>query len=182
VDRLFESLVSSYSTVTDAAFNAALVAGVGTNTAVLASFSADPTATYAAILAGVQAIGTDTKRAADRLIVGSEAFYELLANLDSEDRPLINAFAPVNAVGIATGNAWNFDYAPGLAGIFDPHAAAASALIAWSGAAASLEVPLPRLSVSKVEFASMDLGIICLFSDAILYGGNTGGLYSLTAA
>ena len=182
VDRLFESLVSSYSTVTDAAFNAALVAGVGTNTAVLASFSADPTATYAAILAGVQAIGTDTKRAADRLIVGSEAFYELLANLDSEDRPLINAFAPVNAVGIATGNAWNFDYAPGLAGIFDPHAAAASALIAWSGAAASLEVPLPRLSVSKVEFASMDLGIIGLFSDAILYGGNTGGLYSLTAA
>ena len=182
VDRLFASLVSSYVTVTDAAFNAALVAGVGTNTAVLASFSASATATYAAILAGVSAISADIKRPADRLIVGSDAFYELLALLDSENRPLINAFAPTNAMGLASGNAWRFDYSPGLQGIFDPHAAADSVLIAWSGAAASIEVPLPRLSVSKVEFASMDLGIIGLFTDAIEYGGNTGGLYSLTAA
>lgn len=182
VDRLFESLVSSYATVTDAAFVAALVAGVGTNTAILASFSADPTATYAAILAGVSAIAGDIKRPADRLIVGSDAFFELLSNLDSEDRPLINAFAPSNAVGLAAGNAWNFQYSPGLQGIFDPHSAAATALIAWSGAAASIEVPLPRMSVSKVEFASYDLGIIGLFTDAILYGGNVGGLYSLTAS
>ena len=182
VDRLFDGLVSSYATVTDAAFNAALIAGVGTNTAVLADFAATAATTYAAILTGVSAIQTDIKRAPDLFIIGSDAWGQLFSLLDSEDRPLMAAKRPQNAWGDGSSSYWEFDYALGLKGIYDPHAAAASALIAWSGAAASIEVPLPRLSVSKVEFASVDLGIIGLFTDAILYGGNVGGLYSLTHA
>ena len=182
VDRLFDSLVSSYATVTDAAFIAALVAGVGTNTAVLADFAGTAATTYAAILTGVSAIQGDVKRAPDLFIIGSDAWGQLFSLLDSEDRPLLAAKQPANAWGEGVGSYWEFDYALGLKGIYDPHAAAATALIAWSGAAASIEVPLPRLSVSKVEFASVDLGIIGLFTDAILYGGNTGGLYSITHA
>lgn len=183
VDRLFAELISSYATVTDAAFNAALIAGVGTNTAVVADLSTSASATYAAIVAGVGAIAGDIKRPADRLILGSTRWTQLMSLLDADDRPLITHYGPVNAPGLPKGsNAWTFDYFPGLVGIHDPHAAATTCLIAWSGAAASIETSPARLQVTAVDTLSMDFGIWGLFSDAILYGGNTGGLYSITAA
>ena len=183
VDRLFAELASSYATVTDAAFNAALIAGVGTNTAIVADLSTSASATYAAIVAGVGAIAGDIKRPADRLILGSTRWTQLMSLLDADDRPLITSYGPENAPGMPTGsNAWTFSYFPGLVGIHDPHAAATTCLIAWSGAAASIEVSEPRLSVTNVDTLSMDFGIWGLFTDAILYGGNTGGLYSITAS
>ena len=181
-DRLFAELASSYATVTDAAFVAALVAGVGTNTAILADMSADPTATYAAVLAGIGAIAADIKRPADTMILGSAPWLELLSNLDSEDRPLVAAYAPHNAEGVGSGNFWSFDYALGLRTILDPHAAAQTTLIAWSGAASSIEAGLPRLTAQAVAVGAVDLGIMGLFVPALHYAGNVGGLYSLTAA
>ena len=180
VDRLFAELISSYQTVTDAAYNAALVAGVGTNTAIVADLSTSASATYAAILAGIGAIGGDIKRSANLIIVGTTRWTQLMGLLDSEDRPLVTALTPVNAQGTGTGDMWRFQYAPGLVGIHDPHAVGTTCLIAWSGAAASIETSPARLSVTAVDTLSMDFGIWGLFTDAILYGGNVGGLYTIT--
>lgn len=182
VERALAGLASSYAVVTDAAFNAALVAGVGTNTAIVANLGTSASATYAAILAGVGAIATDIKRSADLMILGTTRWTQLMSLIDSEDRPLVTALNPTNAQGIGSGDFWRFQYAPGLVGIHDPNAAATSCLIAWSGAAASIEVEQPRLMVTNVDTLSVDFGIWGLFSDAILYGGNVGGLYSITAA
>ncbi len=180
VDRAVDSLVSSYLTVTDAVFNAALIAGVGTNTAIVANLGTSASATYAAILVGIGAIATDIKRPADLMILGTTRWTQMLSLLDSEDRPLVVSFGPVNAAGVGSGNFWQFQYAPGLRCIHDPHAVVTTCLIAWSGAAASIEVPLPRVMVQNVDTVSVDFGITGLFTDAILYGGNVGGLYSIT--
>jgi hypothetical protein len=71
---------------------------------------------------------------------------------------------------------------PGIEVLFDPNVTATTCLLAWRGAAASIEVSEPRLSVTNVDTLTMDFGIWGLFSDAILYGGNSGGLYSITAS
>lgn len=184
VDRLIAELAGAYATKTDAAFNAALVAGVGTNTAIVADLGADAAATYAAILAGVGAIAGDIKRAANRLIVGTTRWTQLMSLVDSDGRPLLATPAAIaeNQQGTAEGDAWRFRYFPGLQGIHDPHSEATSCLIGWSGAAASIETARQEVRAVQVGVLGMDIGVWGLFTDALLYAGNVGGLYTITAA
>lgn len=183
VDRLLAELAGVYAEDTNTDFIAALIAGVGTNTAVLADFSADAGATYAAVLAGVGVVAADIKRPADRLIMSTNKWVELMSLVDSEDRPLIlPPDVATNPQGTASGDGWRFRYFPGLTGIHDPHAAADSVLVAWSGAAAAIETPKQQIRVVQAGVLGLDIGIWGLFDTAILYGGNTGGLYSITAS
>ena len=184
VDRLVAELAGVYATRTDAAFNAALVAGVGTNTAIVADLGADAAATYAAILVGVGEVAADIKRPANRLVVGTTRWVELMSLLDTTERPLLATpdGLAVNPQGTAEGDAWRFRYFPGLVGIHDPHAAAASCLIGWSGAAASAETAQQQVRAVQVSVLGMDIGVWGLFTDVLLYAGNVGGLYSITAA
>lgn len=182
VDRLFAELAGIYAQRTDAAAIAAAVAGAvaASNTAVVADLSTSASATYAAFAAGAAGIAADVKRPADTVYVGTTRFSELLALVDSEGRPLIvpEEQGPNNAQGVGSFATFRFRYG-GFRVIVDPHAAATTCLISWSGATSYLELAPQQLRAVQVDLLGVNLGVWGLFAPVVKYPS---GMWAITAA
>jgi hypothetical protein len=178
IDRLYAELAGVYAARTDAAAVAAAVAAAG-DTEILANFTTDPAASWAAVVGAVGTIVADSEDPSGiQLIAATDRWAQLLGMVDSDGRPILSFGTGQNAQGsgqLTSGTAnWG-----GIEVILDPHAATGTALLKTRDATASLELSPQQLRAVQVDVLGVNVGVWGLFAHVVKYPDS---LYTFTLA
>lgn len=178
IDRLYAELAGVYATRTDAAAVADAVTNAG-DTEILADFSTDPAASWAAVVGAVGTIVADSEDPSGiQLIAATDRWAQLLGMVDSDGRPILSFGTGQNAQGDARLTSGRADWG-GIEVILDPHAATGTALLKTRDATASLELSPQQLRAVQVDVLGVNVGVWGLFAHVVKYPDS---LYTFTLA
>lgn len=178
LDAYYRELAGIYAQETEQEAETVVLGATGILTSVLADFGASASATISALTSAAVNIAKNVKRMPTHLWMSPDRWGQLAELADSTGRPLFvwGDNGPQNAIG-QTNLASMAGQVAGLQLRMVPNFGTNTALLGWSGAAATAEEDPLRVQALQVNTLSWELGVYGYFATVVKHAK---GFHSFT--